>query len=77
MNGMKELRKTAKMTQTAAAAALGVSQASLCAWENGAARPTLDKLKTIAGLYGCSLEAVVDAIIGKEAPGHVNSIPRK
>ena len=58
MNGMKELRKTAKMTQTAAAAALGVSQASLCAWENG-------------------LEAVVDAIIGKEAPGHVNSIPRK
>ena len=75
METLKDLRRAAKLTQQAAAVALDVSQCSISAWEIGTARPTLDKLKAIASLYGCTLEAVVDAIVGKEAPAHVNSIP--
>lgn len=53
------------LPQTKAAAALGVTQASLSAWERGAAAPTIDKLKPMAGLYGVSLDALVGAITGE------------
>ena len=74
MKTLKDLRRAAKLTQQDAANALGVGQCSICAWEIGTARPTLDKLRAIASLYGCSLEAVVDAIVGKEAKPHDDSI---
>lgn len=74
---LKEMRRAANLTQTAGAAALGVSQASLGAWERGEARPTLDKLKPMAGLYGVSLEALVDAITGEGRDDHGQRIQRE
>ena len=67
---LKEMRRAASLTQVNAAAAMGVSQAALGAWERGEARPTLDKLKPMAGLYGVSLEALVDAITGEGRETH-------
>lgn len=73
--GLKELRQAAGLTQTAAAGVLGVTQASLCAWEIGTARPALDKLRPIARLYNTTLEAALAAIIGEEDAPYVNIIP--
>ena len=65
---LKDMRRAAGLTQVASAAALGVTQASLWAWERGNARPTLEKLKPMAALYGVTLEALVGAITGEEEP---------
>ncbi len=63
-----DMRRAADLTQTAAAEALGVSQAALAVWETGKAWPTLDKLKPLAELYGVTLGALVTALVaGKEA----------
>ncbi len=75
METLKDLRRAAKLTQASVAAALNVRQQAVASWESGTNRPALEKLQPLASLYGCTLEAVVDAIVGKEAPAHANSIP--
>lgn len=70
MTTLREMRRAGNLTQVNAAAALGVTQASLGAWERGEARPTLEKLKPMARLYGVSLEALVAAIIGEGDDTH-------
>nr|WP_325300370.1 helix-turn-helix transcriptional regulator [uncultured Dysosmobacter sp.] len=72
---LKEMRKAANLTQAAVATALGVTQAGISKWERGTDRPTVDKLRPLAILYGRPVAEVLDAILGKEAPDHVNSIP--
>lgn len=75
MSTLREMRRAVNLTQTAAADALGVTQASLGAWERGEARPTLDKLQPMARLYGVSLEPLVAAIIGEGDDTHDRRIP--
>lgn len=62
MAGLRELRKSAHLTQKDIAAAIGVSQASVHQWETGRAMPTLDKLRPLAGILGCSTDDLLGAI---------------
>lgn len=61
MKGMATCRKAAGMTQIALAAAIGVSQPSVAAWEAGTAFPSADKLPVIAKTLGCTIDALYGA----------------
>lgn len=75
MYSLKDMRRAAGLTQADTARALGVGQCNVSAWECGTARPAIDKLRPLASLYGRPVADVLDAILGKEAVDHVNSIP--
>lgn len=63
-----DMRRAAGLTQSEAAAALGVAQPSLAVWESGRGWPKIDRLPAMAALYGVEVGALVTAIIaGKEA----------
>lgn len=51
----KLARKMKKITLTAAAKELGVSQPSLSAWEGGRKNPSIDSLIRMSGYYGVSV----------------------
>jgi transcriptional regulator with XRE-family HTH domain len=55
------LRVTAGILQKDAAATLGVSQSALSMWENGTAKPSIDKISILARMYGCSEMDVLNA----------------
>ena len=59
---LKELRKQAKLSQTAAAAALELTQSAVSHWECGRSRPRGGQLSRMARLYHCSAEQLLDAI---------------
>lgn len=61
MKGMATCRKAAGLTQVAFAAAIGVSQSSVAAWEAGVSYPSADKLPVIAKTLGCSIDALYGA----------------
>lgn len=56
MNSFKYFRREAKVTQSNAAIFLGVSQQAVARWEAGKTFPRPDKLKSIAALFKCSVE---------------------
>lgn len=56
MSKIKRLRKELEMTQDALAKKLGVTQGAVWHWENGRAKPTTDKLKAMAALFGCTVD---------------------
>ena len=51
----KLARKMKKITLTAAAQELGVSQPTLSAWEGGRKNPSIDSLIRMSGYYGVSV----------------------
>ncbi len=51
-------RVNAKMTQNEAAAALGVSNQTICNWENGKAEPTISQARKLSELYGMDLDYI-------------------
>jgi len=60
---LRERRRALGLTQEEMAAALGVSQISLSAWETGRAWPSLDRLPAMAETYGIGLEQLVRSLI--------------
>ncbi len=54
----KALRQAAAISQTAAAAALGVSQPALSQWEAGRCAPTFAHAIAYAGLLGVDVDAL-------------------
>lgn len=50
------LRDKAGISQMALAEQLGVSRQAVSRWESGDATPSMDKLKTLAKIYGVSLD---------------------
>ena len=68
MNAFETYRKAAKLTQEAAAAALGVSRSAVTKWETGKSLPTAKKLPYVAELCGC----MVDDLICPEKESNVN-----
>lgn len=62
---LRELREACGMTQREAAKALHVRPATVCGWEKGVRKPSVDMLPIMADLYGVS----VDALYGREPPG--------
>lgn len=56
---IKEFRKSRKITQVELANALGVSQASITAWERGISNPTLENILKISELYNVSVDELL------------------
>lgn len=61
MNQFKKLRLIACKTVDEAAEEMGVNRASIYKWETGKRCPNPSKISSIANVYGCSVEAVVEA----------------
>lgn len=53
---LKELRKSAKLTQKQLAEKLFVDQAAVSYWETGKSKPDFDKQQELATLFGVSLD---------------------
>lgn len=53
---LKAARVNARLTQKAAATALGISNKTLSSWENGLTAPTADVIPTICNLYGVTYD---------------------
>ena len=51
-------RVNAKMTQNEVAKALGVSNQTICHWENGKAEPTISQARELSELYGMDLDYI-------------------
>ena len=62
---LRELREACGMTQREAAKALRVRPATVCGWEKGVRKPSVDMLPVMADLYGVS----IDALYGRPQPG--------
>lgn len=62
---LRELREACGMTQREAAKALHVRPATVCGWEKGVRKPSVDMLPVMADLYGVS----IDALYGRPQPG--------
>lgn len=74
----KLARKTKKMTLTAAAQELGVSQPTLSAWENERKNPSVESLIRMADFYGVT----TDFLLGRTQQmdsfsNHLQPIPRE
>ena len=62
MNRLKEVRRSAHMTQIEVAAHIGLSQPQYSAWENGRSKVDSDSLSRLAELFGVS----TDYLLGKD-----------
>lgn len=62
---LREFREEKEMTQRQVAKALNLSPGAVAKWETGMNRPTMKNLLALAGLFGCSL----DALLGCDGPG--------
>lgn len=62
---LTQARKAAGLTQADVAAKLNVSRQAVSRWESGDTTPSVDKLKTLARIYGVSL----DWLFGDTADG--------
>lgn len=58
INRFRFLRISAGLRQADVARALGISQVSVWQWEHGG-KPRVDKLASIAKLYGCTIEDLI------------------
>ena len=56
---LKAARVNKELTQAEAANRLGVSNKTLCSWENGAYKPTADKIDAICELYGVPYDNII------------------
>lgn len=61
-------RNKAGLSQMELAYRLGVSRQAVSRWESGDTTPTMDKLKTLAKIYGVSLDWLCSDAAGRELP---------
>ncbi len=61
------LRKEKRLSQLKLAELMNVSRQAVSRWEVGAATPSIENLKYLSGLYGVSLEYLLDD--GEDGPG--------
>lgn len=52
--GLGPARRAAKKTQASLANELGVSKMTILRWENGQTEPSLEMLRRLAGVLGCT-----------------------
>ena len=55
-HALKAARDVAGMNQNEAASAIGVSNVTLCRWENGKTQPIAEQLMKMGEVYGVSLD---------------------
>lgn len=67
---LKRLRRERGLSQDEVAQKLFLSRQSVSKWENGQAEPGVENLKTLAKLYGVTVDALVGAeeLLEKETP---------
>lgn len=70
-NNLTELRKTAKLTQAEVGERLNYSDKAVSKWERGESMPDIHILKTLADMYGVSVDYLLEENHGEE------SIPEK
>ena len=58
MKGLAEARKKANIRQTELAEKMQVNQSTISMWESGAASPKADRLPKLAGILGCTIDAL-------------------
>ena len=63
-----ELRKNAGYSQNQVADELHVTRQAVSRWESGDTTPSVDKLKTLARIYGVSLDWLCSDAAGRELP---------
>ena len=56
---LKRYRLAAKLTQKNVADALGVNRVSVTQWENGSAKPNIERLGELAKLFGVPIDALL------------------
>lgn len=61
-------RNKAGLSQMELAERLGVSRQAVSRWESGDTTPTMDKLKTLARIYGVSLDWLCSDAADREPP---------
>lgn len=64
MSKIKELREKNQIGQKVLAAEIGVSQPTVCAWENGAKTPSSKSASKLADYFGVSM----DYLLGRKPP---------
>lgn len=64
---IKSLRKKSKMSQERLAEKLGVSRQAVTKWETGTGTPDINNLKSIASLFGISIDKLLE---GGKQPAH-------
>ena len=57
--GFIEMRKRTDLSQKEVAKILGVSQGAVANWEKRTNYPTVDNLKKLAVLYGCTTDELL------------------
>lgn len=65
-------RNKAGLSQMELANQLGVSRQAVSRWESGDTTPTMDKLKTLARIYGVSLDWLCSDAADREPPKQQN-----
>lgn len=66
MKGLAEARKKANIRQTELAEKMNVKQSTISMWESGATSPSADKLPKLAGILGCTIDALFGSATGEE-----------
>ena len=66
MKGNAEARKKANIRQTELAEKMQVNQSTISMWESGAASPKADRLPKLAGILGCTIDALFGSATGEE-----------
>ena len=59
MNGLLRIRKERGLTQKKLAELMRKGQSTIAQWESGKRRPTIDDLKALAEIFGCSTDALL------------------
>lgn len=68
---LRELRKQKKLSQSALAEIVGMSQATVASWENGTRKPDVETVSYLADYFGVT----VDYLMGRDEPTTAQPVP--
>jgi transcriptional regulator with XRE-family HTH domain len=72
---LRQLRKEKSLTLQQVADALGVTRACVSKWETGTSSPDLNRLESLANVFGLSARDLLDNSPGTAAPHQVSDYP--
>ena len=70
---LRKLRKQKKLNQAALAEIVGMSQATVAAWENGTRKPDVETISYLADYFGVT----VDYLMGRDEPAAAPAVPER